>query len=188
MNSLYPKLPGVSRALRNRLLKSFSQSAKKPSQTAAKSVTKKTSKSQKAVSGGDGCSKSSVKVNYIVDKCDMFDKPKGHSKPYRMLSYCIIPLIVTFAYHLFSHHEEHDVHYVPYEYMYKRTKKFFWGDHRKSFFHGPNNLIPDEEAPRYKKLPDAGEEDLKRRKELRDLHAKEELERRTRRREQEALK
>lgn len=127
--------------------------------------------------------------NFIVDKCDIFEVPRPNSRPYHKLSYCMIPLIVALAYNVFfsSGEEEREApQYIPYEYMYRRTKRFAWGDGRKSFFHGPLNLIPDEQTYNPEKIPNAVDEDLNRRKALRDQHAQEELERRRRRHEGQA--
>ncbi|XP_075161290.1 uncharacterized protein LOC142234094 [Haematobia irritans] len=116
----------------------------------------------------------------IVDKCDIFEiSHRPNSKLYRNLSLCMLPFIGALAFHVFSSsHDEPDPHYVPYEYMYRRSKRFPWDDGRRSYFHGPYNLIPEEETYHPENVPNAVEKNLKRRKELRDQHAKEELKKR----------
>lgn len=121
----------------------------------------------------------STKGDYIRDKCDVFDIPHGNSRPYRILSYFMFPIIIALAINVFSvPHEEPELEYVPYEYMYRRLKRYAWGDGQKTFFHGPNNILPNEETYKPELKRNSEEENLKKRRELREQHAREELERR----------
>lgn len=144
----------------------------------------------------------------LEDKCGMFEIPKHNSKKWRTISYALVPFALGLCALVFATKKEHpEPDYIPYEYMYIRTKRFPWGDGKKSLFHGPNNLIPEEEEerldkkekenppdekkdgsdgkrPRYKKSVCEKEEKLK----LREQHAKEELERRKKRHEEERAK
>ncbi|TMW53704.1 hypothetical protein DOY81_001249, partial [Sarcophaga bullata] len=147
--------------------------------------------------------------NYLEDKCGWYDIPRHNTQKWRKISYALIPFALGLsAIVLATRGEPPEQDYIPYEYMYMRTKRFPWGDGKKSLFHGPYNIIPEEEEeridreaeeappsdkkeggaggkePRYKRSVDEHEEKLK----LRDQHAKEELERRKKRHEQEKAK
>uniref|UniRef100_A0A1I8NXL6 Uncharacterized protein n=1 Tax=Stomoxys calcitrans TaxID=35570 RepID=A0A1I8NXL6_STOCA len=112
---------------------------------------------------------------FIVNKCDIYKKPKANSEPFRILSYFMLPIILVYSNYILTQHEEEEKEqfFVPYEYMYKRLKRFAWGEGRKSFFHGPYNFIPEEEQ--HVKRLNKWDIEKEMRKALRDQHAKEEL-------------
>ncbi|XP_023303775.2 uncharacterized protein LOC111685730 [Lucilia cuprina] len=150
---------------------------------------------------------------YIHDKCDIYDIPKTNAKKWRTISYALVPLALGLsAFILATKEEAPEPEYIPYEYMYRRTKRFAWRDGKTSLFHGPNNLIPEEEEERLdreaeekqaqaqtppkkgEKAPPPAEKEARYKKHIneqedkikkREQHAHEELERRKKRHEEE---
>ncbi|XP_037819429.1 uncharacterized protein LOC119608915 [Lucilia sericata] len=149
---------------------------------------------------------------YIQDKCDIYDIPKTNAKKWRTISYALVPLALGLsAFILATKEEAPEPEYIPYEYMYRRTKRFAWRDGKTSLFHGPNNLIPEEEEERLdreaeekqaqptppkkgEKAPPPAEKEARYKKHIneeqdkikkREQHAHEELERRRKRHEEE---
>lgn len=155
---------------------------------------------------------------YIQDKCGIYDIPKANSKKWRTISYALIPFALGLSALVLATKEElPEPDYIPYEYMYRRTKRFAWRDGKTSLFHGPNNLIPEEEEERLDREaeekqanvppptptkkgdppPPPPEKEIRYKKHIseeeekikkRDQHAREELERRKRRHEVEGAK
>ncbi|XP_065360320.1 uncharacterized protein LOC135954174 [Calliphora vicina] len=150
---------------------------------------------------------------YILDKCDIYEIPKTNAKKWKAISYALVPLALGLSAIVLATREEGpEPEYIPYEYMYRRTKRFPWRDGKTSLFHGPNNLIPEEEEERLdreaeekqaqtpppkkgEKAPPTAEKDNVRYKKhvneeedkikKREQHAQEELERRKKRHEEE---
>ena len=86
---------------------------------------------------------------YLEDKCGWYDIPKHNTKKWRKISYALIPFALGLsALVLATRKEPPEQDYIPYEYMYMRTKRFPWRDGKTSLFHGPNNIIPEEEEER----------------------------------------
>lgn len=165
-------------------------------------------------SGSSGSSSSGSSSSSSGSSSSSDDESKCIEKPqtstfWRNFSYAAIPLIIALSVLILGmpHKEEH-VEYIPYEYMYRSTRSYPWGDGKHSFFHGKYNLIPEEEEkridreieentppppekkpkkppppppkePRYKSTVNVLEE----KKKLREQHANEEAQRRKRRRE-----
>lgn len=121
-------------------------------------------------------SKKDESSSYIHDKCDIFELPKGNSKCFRLISYCLLPLIGGLSGYVLTQHDDRERTFVPYEYMYRRLKRFAWGDGKTTFFHGPNNFRPEKEQ--YEPKPKNWADDIEIKKALRDQHAKDEMVRR----------
>ncbi|KAI9588417.1 hypothetical protein GQX74_004262 [Glossina fuscipes] len=166
------------------------QSSKAQSPPSEDSKAKQISKCTKGADGGE--SKESSESTDIMDKCQKFGSTHSDTSFWRKLSLAAIPFAFGLSAFIFATSGEYEKgDFIPYEFMYRHNKRFPWGDGKYSLLHGKNNYDPEEEeakideeaeedgpsTPRYKKTKDPLEE----KKQLREKHADEELERRKKR-------
>uniref|UniRef100_A0A1A9VDW5 Uncharacterized protein n=1 Tax=Glossina austeni TaxID=7395 RepID=A0A1A9VDW5_GLOAU len=166
------------------------QSSKAQSPASEDSKTTQISKCTKGADGGD--SKESSGDTDIMDKCQKFGSTHNDTSFWRKVSLAAIPFAFGLSAFIFATRGEHEKDdFIPYEFLYRRNKRFPWGDGKYSLLHGKNNYDPEEEeakideeaeedgppTPRYKKTKDPLEE----KKQLREKHADKGLERRKKR-------